>query len=231
MTTEKKYPIPTPEQEDIEEALGAIWHQYETGVYDKASVLPVIEEAVDAAAYPRLLSLNLAREEDGRVVLTGEGEKLAKDVTRRHRLAERLLSDVLALSGNAIDPNACQLEHTLSTEVAESICTLLGHPKECPHGSPIPRGECCGRELETVEPIIASLDHLEAGEKGRIAYLLIQNHPDLHKLLSLGLIPGTEFSLHQTYPTLVLEFGQTTIALEKEIAAQIFVRRDLARAH
>lgn len=225
MTTEKKYPIPTPEQEDIEEALGVIWHQYENKVRDKAAILPIIEEGVDDKAYPLLVSRRLVREEDGQIVLSPEGERLAKDVTRRHRLAERLLSDVLALSSHAIDPNACQLEHILSNEVAESICTLLGHPRECPHGSPIPKGGCCDRSVEAVEPIIASLDRMEAGEKGRIAYLLLQNHPDLHKLLSLGLIPGTEFNLHQTYPTYVLEFGQTTIALEKEIAAQIFVRR------
>ena len=225
MTTEKKYPIPTPEQEDIEEALGAIWHQYENDVHDKASIVHIIEEGVDEKAYPRLVAHNLAREENGKIVLTPEGERLAKDVTRRHRLAERLLSDVLALSSHAIDPNACQLEHILSAEVSESICILLGHPRECPHGSPIPKGGCCDRATEALEPIIVSLDRLESGEKGRIAYLLLQNHPDLHKLLSLGLIPGTEFNLHQTYPTYVLEFGQTTIALEKEIAAQIFVRR------
>lgn len=225
MTQEKKYAIPTQEQEDIEETLSAIWHQFELGVRDKAAILAVIEEGVSRTAFPILVQQKLAREENGKIILTEEGETLAKDVTRRHRLAERLLSDVLALSSHAIDPNACKLEHIISTEVAESICTLLGHPEECPHGSPIPSGACCVSASETVEPIIVSLDKLESGQKGKIAYLLLQSHPELHKLLSLGVVPGTLFNCHQTFPTFVIEVGETTLALEKEIAEKIFVRR------
>ena len=225
MTQEKKFPIPTQEQEDIEEALSCIWHQFEIGVTAKAKILSVIEEGVSRVAYPVLIRMKLVREDGESIILTEEGEALAKDVTRRHRLAERLLSDVLALSSHAIDPNACKLEHIISKEVAESICTLLGHPAECPHGSPIPGGDCCQSAAETVEPIVVSLDKLEAGRKGKIAYLLLQRHPELHKLLSLGLVPGTYFNLHQTFPTYVVEVGETTLALEKEIAEKIFVRR------
>ena len=225
MTQEKKFPIPTQEQEDIEEALSAIWHQFEVGVKDKDKILSVLEDGVSLESFPTLVRRKLAREENGTVVLTEEGEALAKDVTRRHRLAERLLTDVLALTEKAIDPNACRLEHIISREVAESICTLLGHPGECPHGSPIPQGDCCKSDSGIVEPIIVSLDKLEAGRKGKIAYLLLQSHPDLHKLLSLGVVPGTLFNLHQTFPTYVIEVGETTLALEKEIAEKIFIRR------
>lgn len=224
MTTEKKYPIPTQEQEDIEEALGVIWHQYEEGVRDKRAILPIIEEGVSREIYGKLLKNHLVREEGERLALSPEGEKLAKDITRRHRLAERLLTDVLALHSKAVDPNACQLEHILSQEVAESICTLLGHPSECPHGSAIPPGACCEKTAETVEPIIVPMDKLEPGTRAKIAYLALQHHPDLHRLLSLGLIPGTLFNLHQTFPTFVVEVGETTIALEKEIAEKIFTR-------
>ncbi len=225
MTQEKKYPIPSQEQENIEEALSAIWHQFEIGVREKDRIFAVLEEGVSLEAFPVLVRRKLAREENSKIVLTEEGEALAKDVTRRHRLAERLLTDVLALSEQAVDPNACQLEHIISPEVAESICSLLGHPGECPHGSPIPPGKCCRSASDTIEPIIVSLDKLESGEKGKIAYLLLQSHPELHKLLSLGVVPGTHFSLHQTFPTHVIEVGETTLALEKEIAENIFVRR------
>ncbi len=225
MTTEKKYPIPTQEEEDIEEALGLIWHKFEDGARDKNSILPALKESVHPEIFPKLLSLNLAGENGEEIVLTAQGEKLAKDVTRRHRLAERLLSDVLALNSHLIDPNACKLEHIISQEVAESICTLLGHPGECPHGSPIPRGECCDAVAETIEPIIITLGKFEAGSKGKIAYLALQNHPDLHRLLALGLVPGTLFNLHQTFPTFVIEVGETTIALEQEIAEKIYVRK------
>ncbi len=224
MTTEKKYPIPTQEREDIEEALGVIFHQREESVQEKEKVLPIIEGGVSKNVYPRLIELSLVREEGAKILLTGEGETLARDITRRHRLAERLLSDVLALNHQAIDPNACQLEHILSKEVAESICTLLGHPQECPHGQAIPRGECCDKDSGSLAPIISSLANLEPGSKGKIAYLSLTHHPDLHRLLSLGLIPGTVFNLHQTFPTFVIEIGETTLALEKEIAEKIFVR-------
>ena len=208
MTTEKKYPIPTLEQEDIEEALSSIWqYAYEKNIQDSKTLIPILTEAVDE-----------------KIILTPEGETLGRDVTRRHRLAERLLSDVLAIAHHAIDPNACQLEHILSAEVTESICKLLGHPQQCPHGTPIPPGACCHQSSQTIEPIICSLDKLQAGAKAKVAYLSLSNHPDLHKLLSLGLIPGTLFNLHQTFPTYVLEIGETTLALEKEIAEKIFVR-------
>ena len=225
MTTQKKYPIPSAEQEDLEESLGAVYHCFERGIRDKKSILAVLEEVVNVEAYGKLLSRGYARAPGSDVELSGEGMKLAEDVTRRHRLAERLLTDVLALSSHYVDPNACKLEHIISPEVAQSICALLGHPSECPHGSPIPRGECCREAGESVEPIISSLDKLSDGEKGRIAYLLLKNHPELHQLLALGLVPGTEFKLHQTYPTYVVESGETTIALEKDIAEKIFVRR------
>jgi DtxR family transcriptional regulator, Mn-dependent transcriptional regulator len=225
MTQEKKFPIPTKEQEDIEEALSAIWHQVELGILEKEKISALLKEGVSTDAFSTLMNRKFIREEGGKVILTQEGELLAKDVTRRHRLAERLLTDVLALSEHSIDPNACQLEHIISPEVAESICTLLGHPGECPHGSAIPPGKCCNSASDTIEPIIVSLDRLEPGQKGKIAYLLLQSHPELHKLLSLGMVPGTQFNLHQTFPTFVVEIGETTLALEKEIAEHIFVRK------
>ena len=63
---------------------------------------------------------------------------------RAHRLAERLFTDVLSLRDEeAVESNACQFEHILSPELTDRICTFLGHPETCPHGSPIPRGKCC----------------------------------------------------------------------------------------
>lgn len=164
--------------------------------------------------------------EDGEVLsLTPKGEALARDITRRQRLAERLLSDVLSLDHKAVASNACQLEHILSTEVSQSICTLLGHPKECPHGSPIPAGDCCTRAESHVEAIVVPLDRMSSGDEGRVAYLALQNHPELHKLLSLGVVPGTGIRLHQTFPTFVVELGDIQLALEESVAKNIFVRR------
>ncbi len=78
------------------------------------------------------------------VAFTDSGEERARSVIRRHRLAERLFTDVLSLRDEAsVESNACQFEHILSPELTDRICTFLGHPETCPHGSPIPRGKCC----------------------------------------------------------------------------------------
>lgn len=83
------------------------------------------------------------------VELTSRGRQRAADIIRRHRLAERLFTDSLALdSETEIEQQACKFEHILSTEATDKICAFLGHPLTCPHGAPIPPGPCCGRKPE-----------------------------------------------------------------------------------
>jgi putative ABC transport system ATP-binding protein len=75
---------------------------------------------------------------------TPAGRQRAADVIRRHRLAERLFTQTLQVQNEEeIEQQACKFEHILSPEVTEKICSFLGHPQTCPHGSPIPAGECC----------------------------------------------------------------------------------------
>ena len=84
------------------------------------------------------------------VELTARGQKRAADIIRRHRLAERLFTDSLAMdSETEIEQQACKFEHILSSEATDKICSFLGHPRTCPHGSPIPPGPCCGKQAET----------------------------------------------------------------------------------
>jgi putative ABC transport system ATP-binding protein len=83
------------------------------------------------------------------VELTTRGRQRAADIIRRHRLAERLFTDSLALdSESEIEQQACKFEHILSPEATDKICTFLGHPRTCPHGALIPPGPCCGRADE-----------------------------------------------------------------------------------
>jgi len=83
------------------------------------------------------------------VELTARGRQRAADIIRRHRLAERLFTDSLALdSESEIEQQACKFEHILSPEATDKICTFLGHPRTCPHGAPIPPGPCCGKALQ-----------------------------------------------------------------------------------
>src|SRR5271169_6008313 len=82
------------------------------------------------------------------VELTPRGRQRAVDIVRRHRLAERLFTDSLAMdSETEIEQQACKFEHILSPEATDKICAFLGHPRTCPHGAPIPPGPCCGKKL------------------------------------------------------------------------------------
>jgi putative ABC transport system ATP-binding protein len=84
---------------------------------------------------------------DGSMIVefTARGRQRAADIVRRHRLAERLFTDSLAMdSETEIEQQACKFEHILSPEATDKICAFLGHPRTCPHGALIPPGQCCG---------------------------------------------------------------------------------------
>ena len=83
------------------------------------------------------------------VHLTEAGSRRARDVVRRHRLAERLFTDTFAIEDAEAQVQACRFEHIITPELDQRICSFLGHPKTCPHGNPIPPGICC----ETKEAI------------------------------------------------------------------------------
>jgi len=91
------------------------------------------------------------------VELTSRGRQRAADIIRRHRLAERLFTDSLALdSETEIEQQACKFEHILSREATDKICSFLGHPLTCPHGAPIPPGPCCPRTAASADVSILS---------------------------------------------------------------------------
>src|SRR6202040_2139747 len=89
---------------------------------------------------------------DGSLIieLTPRGHQRAADIIRRHRLAERLFTDSLAMdSETEIEQQACKFEHILSPEATDKICTFLNPPLTCPHGASIPPGPCCKRRAES----------------------------------------------------------------------------------
>jgi putative ABC transport system ATP-binding protein len=97
----------------------------------------------------------------GVVELTPRGRQRAADIIRRHRLAERLFTDSLALdSETEIEQQACKFEHILSPEATDKICAFLGHPRTCPHGAPIPPGACCGKKADLAAMPFAQSDRL-----------------------------------------------------------------------
>lgn len=135
--------FPAQEEELIDNLLKAVWHARE----DTGRTAVATEELPSFAAN-RATFLLMAQEElidlqNNHLSLAAQGERRARDIVRRHRLAERLFHDTFGLALGLLDANACKIEHTLGPEVTEKICTFLQHPATCPHGSPIPRGVCC----------------------------------------------------------------------------------------
>jgi putative ABC transport system ATP-binding protein len=108
-----------------------------------AGRLPVATDETAARVLSRMSELRLVEMQNGEVQLTPVGSQRARDVIRRHRLAERLFKDTFSIDDSEAHTQACKFEHIISPELDQRICTFLGHPKTCPHGNPIPPGDCC----------------------------------------------------------------------------------------
>ncbi len=123
------------------------------------------------------------------------------------------------------EADACEFEHLLARGVTDAICTLLGHPRFCPHQHAIPAGDCCHQREDRVNPLVTSVDQLKIGEAARLAYLSAAQFSRIQKLAALGLTPGVTLKLQQKFPCLVVQCEETQIALEQEIARDIYVWR------
>ena len=212
-----------------DEILESVWMLIEAG--EDRSSARIIENSHTGSADARHIEKLV---EHGYLINSGndsydfteKGKSRAGDIIRRHRLAERLLVDVLNVRENAaIESDACAFEHFLSPEVTDHICTLLGHPKKCPHGHDIPRGKCCERAQRHVETAVVPLAELAAGESGRVVYIATADHHRLDRLTSLGLFPGRVVKVHQKEPLLILLLGETQLALEKRLVDDVHVVR------
>ncbi len=139
------------EQERYDHLLERIWiflEKHQRPAIERVRLRGVADPLVASAAEPprtleRMAEVGLLTIEAGELQLTGKGEQRARDIVRRHRLAERLFMDSFGIGDREAENQACKFEHILSPEVTEKICTFLGHPKSCPHGNPIPPGDCC----------------------------------------------------------------------------------------
>jgi putative ABC transport system ATP-binding protein len=129
-------------EDDIDDALEQLWLLKEEdrlnldGIRNGSALLN--EQIIS-----HLRSIRLIQAENGSLVFTQPGETRARDIIRRHRLGECLFAQTFGLSTREASNEACQLEHIISQDVAERICTFLGHPQLCPHGHEIPPGRCC----------------------------------------------------------------------------------------
>ncbi len=172
---------------------------------------------------PDLLEAGVAERRNGNVVLTGKGSKRAEQLIRSHRLAEALLSQAMNIDVEAEQDTICQLEHALSPAVADHICAFLGHPPTCPHGRPIPRGRCCQKVTRDISPLVVPLSDAVVGKSYRITFITSGRNGRLDRLAVLGITPDTEMWLHQKRPSYVLRVGETDVAVDKDIARDIYV--------
>jgi DtxR family Mn-dependent transcriptional regulator len=132
--------------ESVEEYLEALWVSEERG--ERLAHLTWVAGYLRISA-PSAVEMLKKLEEEGFVVyrvrqgieLTGKGRKIAKRIIRAHRLIEVLMKETLKT--NVRETTACGMEHHMNAEFMDALCTLLNHPRQCPHGNAIPRGKCC----------------------------------------------------------------------------------------
>ena len=151
-----------------EEILEAAWVVSESGDPTLKAIRDRCPDEVSEQDLMRLEDKGHLTYSGHEVFLTEKGKHKARTLVRCHRLAESLLYTVFNLDWEGREELACQAEHTLVPELADGICTLLGHPTECPDGKPIPPGVCCVTQRKAVGRQVIPLSELELGSNARI---------------------------------------------------------------
>jgi putative ABC transport system ATP-binding protein len=131
------------DEERFDHLLEQVWICGEEGTAARVERIRTLGSVEPVRTLGRMADLELVQVHDGEVRLTERGAGRARDVIRRHRLAERLFTDTFAIGDHEARSQACKFEHIISPELDQRICTFLGHPRTCPHGNPIPCGPCC----------------------------------------------------------------------------------------
>lgn len=212
--------------EKAEEILESLWVMTVEGdnvgcLFTSLKVNPDSEELLE------LIQRAYVEIRGDRVCLRKEGRPEAQLTVRRHRLAERLTMDILGIAGDEGNDQACEFEHLLRQGVDTKLCTLLNHPTTCPHGNPIPPGDCCEEARQQGEPGIVALTELKSGEMGEIAYLAASDDKKMQKLMSMGVLPGSRLLLVQKFPSYIFKVGNSQFAVDDMLAREIHIRRSV----
>ena len=138
--------VGTAEAEHVEMYLKAIWHIKEKNEPVKISTIAKMLNVRQPSVVQMLKKLNeqnLVNYNKAGVKLTEEGGKIGASMMRNSRLLEVLMDSALKVE---IDEEmVCGIEHHMNKQFTDALCTMLKHPRKCPHGNEIPRGECCGK--------------------------------------------------------------------------------------
>lgn len=173
------------------------------------------------------------------VKLTDKGLKAAQKVTRKHRLLERFLHDILKLKDNLLHDQACEMEHSLSDEAERAMCQVLEYPDKCPGDSVIPAcdfkftscDECINRREEEVNevgkrnenliPIMELKDH----QKGKVSFIR-GDYKVIRRLLDMGITIGAFISVVKIAPLsgpVEVAIRGSKLAIGRDIACNVFV--------
>ncbi|MDP9444046.1 MAG: metal-dependent transcriptional regulator [Actinomycetota bacterium] len=191
---------------------------------------PTVSQTVARMERDGLLTV----EGDRHLELTAEGRRLATRVMRKHRLAERLLTDVIGLDWELVHAEACRWEHVISEHVERRLLSLLGHPTESPYGNPIPGldelGEPAGAEpfMEGLEP----LDKVVPGDGSKLSVTIrrigepIQTDEQLMSAMRrIGARPDQVVTVAMGAEGVLLGSGGEVAEIDHEDASHVFVRR------
>ncbi|MCY7402353.1 MAG: metal-dependent transcriptional regulator [Nocardioides sp.] len=189
---------------------------------------PTVSQTVARMERDGLLTV----EGDRHLELTDEGQLLATRVMRKHRLAERLLTDVIGLDWELVHAEACRWEHVMSETVERRLLELLDHPTESPYGNPIPGLDELGDHsageqfMDNVEPLSDAATSAEALVHVKRISEEMQKDEELMGLLRrVGALPGQTVTIAKTDEGILIGSGGETAELVREAAEHIFVRR------
>ena len=136
--------VGTAEAEHVEMYLKAIWHLKEKGQDVKISTIAKMLNVRQPSVVQMLKKLNgksLVNYNKAGVKLTEDGQKIGASMMRNSRLLEVLMNSALKVK---IDEEmVCGIEHHMNKQFTDALCTMLNHPRKCPHDHEIPLGECC----------------------------------------------------------------------------------------
>lgn len=174
--------------------------------------------------------------DDRTLELTDAGRGKAVDVMRKHRLAERLLSDVIGLDWAYVHEEACRWEHVMSEQVERRLVELLGHPTESPYGNPIPGlaqlGDVPAKEFEQgVIGLVRRLNEAGGPITGTVRRLAepVQVDPELlQQLKAAGVMPGAtgDYRYSEGYVLVQMDGNDEGLELPVEVASHIFLVDD-----
>ena len=190
---------------------------------------PTVSQTVARMERDGLLSVR----DDRMLELTEEGQLQATRVMRKHRLAERLLADVIGLEWEFVHEEACRWEHVISEKVERKILTLISTPDLSPYGNPIPGldelGVAAGTSSPTAQNLISALG-ADGTAKGLTVVRIgepAQIDPEfLGQLKALGIVPGAKIDVeHAAKRLFISTVGSSDgVALDHDLAIHFFVK-------